>query len=269
MQHWNLLRQKWIIRALLVVIGATIFSMPAYSSAIAQPPEPGWELKFNDEFNGTTLNANKWNTCYWWAPTGCTNKGNEELQWHQPDDVFVRNGKLHIRARKRSMNGYEYTSGMISSHDKYAFQYGYAEIRAKLPRGKGLWPAFWMIPQRHNAWPPEIDVMEYVGHDPTRVRMTLHYTTSRGNDKSDADWVGPDFSAGYHTFAVKWDPNSIIWYVDGVERKRYQVYNNIPHEPLYLVANLAVGGTWVAHPDRTTPFPSHYSIDYIRVWQRK
>lgn len=257
----NLWLRKCTVGVLRAVIGTAVLLSPA--CVRASPPGTGWVQVFSDDFNGTALDPNKWNTCYHWS---CTIAANNELQWYQPDDVIVQNGTLRLRGQKRSMNGYSYTSGMISSHDKYAFQYGYAEIRAKLPKGKGLWPAFWLLPR--NGWPPELDVMENLGHDPNRAYMTLHYKTSNGPANSGSNyWANPDFSANYHTFAMQWSPERIIWYVDGVERKRYEVTANLPTTPLYIIANLAVGGNWPGFPDATTPFPSYYDIDYIKVWR--
>lgn len=102
--------------------------------ALASPPGDGWQLKFNDDFNSDSLDSSKWSPCYWWADSkGCTNGSAGDLQWFQSDQVLVQNGTLRIRAEKRQSNGKEYTSGMISSHDKFSFKYGYVEMRAKIP----------------------------------------------------------------------------------------------------------------------------------------
>lgn len=263
----NLWLRKCTVGVLQAVMGMAVLLGP--TRVLADPPSGNWKLTFSDDFNGTTLDTKKWDTCYWWAPTGCNNGGSGDMQWYQPDDVIVDNGVLHLRAQRRSMNGYNYTSGMITSHDKYSFQYGYAEMRAKLPKGKGFWPSFWFLPQS-SAWPPELDAMEYLGHDPTRVHMSLHYKGSSGNPEATfSNWAGPDFSADFHTFAVQWDPNYIIWYVDGVERKRYEVSGDIPKEPMYVAASLALAAGWTnTPPDNTTPLPNSMDIDYIKVWQR-
>lgn len=263
----NIWLHKHTLGILQTAIALAILLSPAYVEA--KPPGKGWKLTFSDDFNGKTLNPKKWSTCYWWASNGCTNGGNKELQWYQPDDVILRNGILRLRARKRQMNGFNYTSGMIASHDKYALRYGYVEMRAKLPKGRGLWPAFWLAPQQRNVWPPEIDVMEVLGHQPQRVNMSLHYKVGRDNKYFTASWDGPDFSAKYHTFALLWQPKRIIWYVDGVERQRYTEAANIPKNSMYILATLALGGAWTnTPPNATTPLPSYFDIDYIKVWQR-
>lgn len=134
--------------------------------------------------------------------------------------------------------------------DKYEPQtFGWFEIRAK-------------------AWPPEIDVLEILGHEINKVHMNNHWKTATNPHGSKGGFfVGPDFSKDFHTFAVEWTPKELIWYVDGVERFRSE--EQIPQEPMYLLANLAVGGDWPGNPDETTPFPGFMDVDYIRVYERK
>ena len=227
-----------------------------------------WKSIFDDEFNGPSLNTNKWTPCY--HSGDCTNSGNGEQEWYVPNNVSVNNGVLSLRAERRTYraaNGktYSYVSGMISSVN-FSFTYGYVEMRAKIAAGKGMWSALWMLPTNGN-WPPEIDVQEILGRDPTAILMNYHYGAN--NRQRSTIWRGPDFSAGWHTFAVDWEPDAITWYVDGVERKLDTDAPAITREPMYLLANLAVGAPWAAIPDDTTIFPSEYEIDYIRVWQKQ
>jgi beta-glucanase (GH16 family) len=196
---------------------------------------------------------------------------------------MVDRGLLKLQARQETFiasdeNTYDYTSGMITSGrsssetslpPNFTFQYGYAEIRARVPAGQGLWPAFWMLPATHES-KPEIDVLEILGDDPQTVHMFFHYRDIDGSaDKDGSSWTGPDFSKDWHTFAVDWQPEAITWYIDGIERKRYDEITHVPAEPMYLLANLAVGGDWPGPPDSSTLFPSNYEIDYIRVWGRE
>ena len=241
-----------------------------------------WDLLFSDEFDASSLDSEKWTTCYWWSDEGCTGEGNNELQWYQPDDVQLSDGVLTLRAQERTISStegktYQWTSGMITTGRsssnralpaKFVFQYGYAEIRAKVPSGQGLWPAFWMLPETHRSR-PEIDVMELLGHEPETIYMHFHYNDDKEERRrTNSRWTGPDFSKEWHTFAVDWQPDAIIWYVDGIERARYRDSQYIPNEPMYLLLNLAVGGDWPGSPDSSTPFPSEYEIDYVRVWKR-
>ena len=245
------------------------------------PAAAGWKMIFADEFDGKTLDQQRWTTCYWWDKAGCTIATNLELEWYQPENVTVAEGVLRLQARQQSVRNdegkvFDYTSGMISSGRSqweqsaplgFAFHYGYAEIRAKVPAGKGLWSAFWLLPTSHESL-PEIDVMEILGDAPQLTTMHLHTAFGRKlyGDLA-AEWSGEDFSQDWHTFAVDWQPQHLIWYVDGVARASFYNSARIPHEPMYLIANLAVGGIWPGSPDETTIFPATLEIDWLRVWQ--
>lgn len=237
-----------------------------------------WDLVFADEFDGHTLTGT-WRSCYWWAQDeGCTNESNRNLQWYVPDAVAVADGSLRLTARTdsvRSADGerYDYVSGLVttdySGASGFAFEYGYVESRMRLPSGAGLWSALWMLPITHESR-PEIDIMEVLGNEPGTVEMHLHTTDSSGDRISRGeDWSTSDLSDEWHTFAIDWNPDRIIWYVDGQERWRMSDAALVPAEPLYLIANLAVGGDWPGPPDQSTVFPATVEIDYVRVWQEK
>lgn len=240
-----------------------------------------WALLFADDFDGPALDHQKWVTCYWWDRDGCTNLGNHELQWYRAENVTVAGGQLHLRAERKSVEGegasYEFTSGLVSTGravadtagaPKFDFQYGYAEMRARVPAGRGLFPAFWMLPSSHDPT-PEIDIMEVLGDRPDILYNHLHYRDSQGRtQKENADVAAPDLSAGWHVFAVDWRPERIVWYLDGVECWRYEDASHIPNERMYLLVNLAVGGKWPGPPNSATVFPAELLVDYVRVWQR-
>jgi beta-glucanase (GH16 family) len=227
------------------------------------PPTSPWRLVFQDEFDGPTLDTATWNTAYWW---GRTNAGNNEAQYYADDAFELGNSTLRIKAERRSMAGFDYTSGIITTFGRFSQTYGRFEMRAKVPKGQGLWPAFWLVPQS-KAWPPEIDIFEILGHRTNTAYMANHWKSATGAHQQTSDgYTGPDFSQAFHTFAVEWMPSEIIWYVDGVEQFRSS--QGIPTEPMYIIANLAVGGNWPGYPDGTTPFPSYLEIDYIRAYQR-
>ncbi len=245
-------------------------------TATNTPVSPGRTLLFSDDFDGSAINTGNWTTCYWWDDNGCTIATNNELEWYQPGNVVVSNGTLKLTAQKQTVTGsdgktYDYTSGVVTSgrakwqdsaSDKFAFQYGYAEIRAKMPAGKGLWPSFWML-SADQDWPPEIDAMTMIGQSPNVANFAVSYGTDGSQTSA---WTGPDFTAGWHTFGVDWQPDKMVWYVDGVERWRITDPAHIPAEPMYLVLNLAVGGDWPGSPDRHTAFPSAFEVDYVKVW---
>ena len=140
-------------------------------------------------------------------------------------------------------------------------------MRAKLPAGQGVFPAFWMMTDKENTWLPEIDIMEMLGHQPDQVWMVSHWLGKDGKLKSVSDsFQGPDFSNDFHTFSIEWTPHSITWLVDDIER--FSISKNIPSEKMYLYLNTAVGGNWPGSPDHTTVFPVTYEIDYVRVFKR-
>ncbi|WP_378949789.1 family 16 glycosylhydrolase [Mesorhizobium sp. ANAO-SY3R2] len=259
--------------------------LPTSEAAANSPPYllgGDWVRVFSDEFDGSALDRSKWTTCYWWDDGGCTNLANNELQWYQRRNVSVADGNLRLTALPETVIGHEgktfaYTSGMVTSGrlyaqragaDRFAARQGYFEIRAKIPRGKGLWPAFWLLPSTQDAR-PEIDIMEVIGNAPDVLEMHLHYTDEKGQKQSVGSNIRTvDLSADWHVYGLEWRPDAVIWYLDGKEAWRYQNAPGIPNEPMYLLLNLAVGGDWPGAPDDKTVFPAEFLVDYVRVWQR-
>jgi beta-glucanase (GH16 family) len=224
----------------------------------------GYQPAWADEFNGTSLDATKWQTNY--APKVHPLGTNGELQVYVPEEVIVHDGKLVLRAERKAREGMQFTSGMVSSHDKFSQRYGWFEARMKLPAGKGFWPAFWLLPQSRQ-WPPEIDIVEHKGSLLNHVWLTVHRPQpGTWRPKSDGTiWTGPDFTADFHTFAVDWRPERVVWYIDGIERHRWT--GSADFGPMYVLLNLAVGGQWDGSPDAQTPFPAEMLVDYVRVYR--
>jgi beta-glucanase (GH16 family) len=224
-----------------------------------------WTLVWSDEFDGPTVDPSKWRV------EDAFIEKNNELQYYAPDDVFIDNGKLVLRSQERWYAGHPYTSGLVESNGRFAQAYGRFEIRAKLPTGQGLWPAIWMLPTRP-VWPPEIDIMELIGSQPNRVVMSMHwgpvppgqYPWDIGQT-ANGDFWGPDFSQGFHTFAIEWMPGRLYWLIDDVVRLSV-IRPEIPAEPMFFILNTAVGGDWPGSPDGSTVFPQFHEIDYVRVY---
>jgi len=227
-----------------------------------KPPAASWQLAFSDDFDGQSLDEGKWTSEFPW---GRDRSSVGELQYYAPDAFNLDKGRLGITAQTTSEGSHQYTSGLISSHNSFAPEFGRFEIRCKLPRGQGLWPAFWLLPS-DTSWPPEIDVFEALGHEPNQVHMVAHWSEAGGHQQSGEVYSGPDFSADFHTFAVEWTAEKLVWFVDGV--KRHEVVGKSPRGPMCLLANLAVGGNWPGAPDATTQFPATFEIDYIRAYQQ-
>lgn len=238
---------------LVLALASTGCTVPS-TGAGARGPD------FEEQFNGTSVDLGRWNTE---MPWGDHTSG--QLERYTASSLVVSDGRLAITAQSDSRGGRGYVSGTITSLGRYEFTYGYAEIRCRVPAGKGLWPAFWLASS--DGSDDEIDVLEILGHEPNRLYMYLHFPDSDGVHREQGnEYRGPDFSAGYHTFAVDWRPDAVIWYVDGVERARQT--EGIPHRPMYLIANLGVGGKWPGSPDASTRFPARYDIEWIRVYER-
>jgi beta-glucanase (GH16 family) len=243
------------------LLGLTVAASAAGKTDAPRVPDlPGWALVWHDEFEGDRLDASKWT-----AEDAALEKNNEE-EYYSPEAVSVKGGVLTLASLDKPQGGRKYTSGLVETRGKFARVFGRFEVRAKLPKGQGIWPAHWLMPD-DNGWPPEIDIMEMLGHNPRKVYGSNHWDTPQGPRNEVTSFEGPDFSAGWHTFAVEWEPDEIRWYVDGVLTHR--TAKNVPKGPPFrIILNTAVGGNWPRYPDKTTVFPQYHEIDYVRVWAR-
>ena len=243
------------------------------ASRPARPPG----LILNQSFNHAPLDEGVWNRCHWWAERGCTIGSNDELEWYLPGQVRVRNGRLRLTASRHDFRAegrnYPYVSGMVASgpaydtdRPKFAFRYGTAVIRARIPQGRGLWPAFWLLPADKES-KPEIDVMEIYGREPETVRMHFHYLDQNGIEQAPGEYYDdPGIRHGWHRFAIDWRPGRLTWRIDGV--RRWQVTGPmVPNERMYIVLNLAVGGGRAGPVGPSVRFPKTFAIDYVRVWK--
>ena len=218
-------------------------------------PHGRWQLVFSDHFTGSTLDTANWSTCYFF---GCTDGGNNELEWYQASQVKVHDSTVSLTVVPEKINGKQYVSGMLSSHGKFSFLYGYAQIVAKLPVGQGLWSAFWASPES-GTWPPEIDIMENWAQSHS-VSLYVHFGASNSWDS--ANVYVPTASSAFHTYGVDWEPGTIAWYVDGFLVTRLAVSIT---QPEYLIADLAVNGK--LPPNSAVRFPQSLVIRSIKVWQ--
>ena len=259
-------------RTRLACVVSLVLTIGSPSSPAEPEPPAGWTLTFSDEFDGPSLDTRRWNPNDPWGV-----ERNGELQAYVPNAFSVKDGILSIEAKRQRAfydgKTRDYTSGMASTYGKFSQQYGRFEIRAKAPKGDGLWPAFWMLPLPL-AWPPEIDILEILGHTPNEVHLTYHWGVSNETEEdlhSNGEvFKGPDFSEDFHVFAVEWSAEALVWFVDGVERHRVTDAANIPHQPMYVLMNLALGGGgWPGIVTEETPLPSRFDIDYVRVYERK
>jgi len=228
------------------------------------------DLVWSDEFSTGPLNTTVWN-----YELGATGWGNNELENYTNSiaNVHIDSGYLHISALNPS--GASYTSGRITTKTKKEFTYGRFEIRARLPEGKGLWPALWMLGANFSSvgWPKcgEIDIMELLGNTPAVVHGAVHWDSNGHLSKTNEfSLLSGKFSSGFHKFSLVWTPNTLKWYVDNRQffyLGRYEI-SAFPFDlPQFFIFNVAVGGNWPGSPDGTTVFPQHMIVDYVRVYQ--
>jgi beta-glucanase (GH16 family) len=219
----------------------------------------GWTMVFEDDFNTGEVDLTKWNRM------DRKLNPNHELQYYDPMNTSVSNGNLMLTAKKEQTGGKDYTSAMVGTRNKFSFKRGKVEVRLKLPGGRGLFPAVWLLPQNDQGNYHEIDLLEVLGDDPRTIYAVSHFISGGRKEKvyGQTEITRPD---EFHVFCVIWDEDSIRWYAD--ERLYFTTVQEVPDEDMYLIMNLAVGGDWPGNPDAATPFPSSLVVDYIRVYQK-
>jgi beta-glucanase (GH16 family) len=246
-----------------------------------------WKLVWADEFDQP--NGSAPNPTNWVYDLGGDGWGNNELQSYTDRRVNSRieNGQLIIEALGEKFTGKDrkprdYTSARLKTLGKQSWAYGRIEARMKLPRGQGMWPAFWMMgADIHKlGWPTagEIDIMENIGKEPGIVHGTIHGPGYSGSGGIGGSYTLPDGEAiadDFHVFAIEWHTNKITWFLDDhayftvtpekLPAGKKWVYDH-PH---FILLNLAVGGHWPGNPNSTTQFPQRLAVDYVRVYERK
>lgn len=241
----------------------------------------GYNLVWADEFSGAELSTD-------WTfelGDGCPDLcgwGNEELEFYKKENTTLVDGNLVITAKGETVGGKSYTSSRLITKGKKFFTYGRVDIRAKLPKGQGLWPALWMLGENINevGWPScgEIDIMEMIGGSNFNQDATVHGTVHWDNNGSYANYGGNTklpfgiFNDEFHVFSILWDAEKIVWLLDNVQ---YHVIDIRPaglnefQKPFFFILNVAVGGKWPGNPDGSTVFPQEMKVDYLRVFQKK
>ncbi|MFE7753314.1 lectin [Streptomyces sp. NPDC057428] len=285
---------RHLILSLVMTLGLATLSTGLAQSAPAPAPAPAVQsadaaaaaaaITFSDDFDGpagSAVDGGKWQ-----VETG-DNVNNHERQYYTAGNrnaALDGQGNLVITARKENPGNYqcwygrcEYTSARLNTSGKFTTTYGRVEARMKIPRGQGIWPAFWMLGSDIGSvgWPNsgEIDIMENVGFEPGTVHGTLHgpgYSGSGGIGAGYSLPGGQAFADAFHTFAVDWSPNAITWSVDGTVYQRRTPADLggkqwVFDKPFFVILNLAVGGYWPGDPDGSTVFPQQLLVDYVRV----
>ena len=275
--------------AIACLTGLTAISCGGQASqnSSTTPPSPMYQVVWSDEFDGPDGSAP--DATKWAIQTGGNGWGNNELEYYteRVQNVQVSGGNLVITAVKEDYTGPDqvarhYTSARVQTKGLFSQQYGRFEARIKIPKGQGMWPAFWMLGNNIDTarWPAcgEIDIMENIGKEPSIVHGTLHAPGYPPEGYTSAYTLpnAQNFADNFHVFAVEWEPQQIRLYVDGTlyatdTRAGSPQPNNWPFDgqPFFLLLNLAVGGDWPGNPDRTTQFPQQMLVDYVRVYQKQ
>lgn len=266
-----------------LVLLVALQAMPCFAqqTGSAAPPPQTWMFEatpaWQDEFDYTGAP----DPAKWGHDIGGDGWGNNELQYYtdSTDNAFVADGVLTIAARKEKREGRNYTSARLVSKGKGDFLYGRFEIKAKLPSGKGTWPALWMLPtdQTYGGWPAsgEIDIMEHVGYDPDRVHITMH--TQAYNHTIDTQRTGIKLVDGaigdFHVYRTDWTPDAIRGYIDDELVLEFPNEGTGPaawpfDQRFHFLINIAVGGNWGGKEGvDDNSFPARMQVDYVRVYR--
>ncbi|MFK8083598.1 MAG: family 16 glycosylhydrolase [Granulosicoccus sp.] len=246
-----------------------------------------YQLVFDESFEGTVLDRSRWKTSLPWGPDSVVNNekqyfvntfGSDNDVSHDPfvftGDTLQITGVETPADELESANNQPYLSGVLTSSDYFEMTYGYVEMRAKLAPGQGLLSTFYLFNQDFYKNKPEIDIIEYLGARPDKAYQTYHYFDSnRARDTRGERHSSPtmetltnqDLSADFHTYGVLWEPELVVWYIDGVEVRRMEGVR-VSDEPMNIVAHLVLGSEWIGDPDSSS-VPAVFEIDYIRAWQ--
>jgi hypothetical protein len=234
--------------------------------AMPAPAPAGWTLVFGDEFDGGSLDTAKWSVC-----GNCTTNLGERVDdpGGRSSQAGVSDGSLWMQARG---GGGSWTSSpWVWSEKKYTFRHGKVEIRAKMPKGTGVWPALWMLPAQ-SAWPPEIDIYESIDNE-SRYFVNYHYGSSGNPQQFDGDSPVPINNIDvtqWHTYGVEWYPGLLVFTLDGAEvaRATQGIGQIDAAAPMYLIMNVALGGNWASEPDGSTPGTAEMRVDWVHVYQQ-
>jgi beta-glucanase (GH16 family) len=272
-------------RAALLAMILSVVSHAAAQAAASKSESPAWKLTWSDEFNGA--NGSPVDASKWVSESGGGGWGNDELEYYTTrlDNAKQQDGNLVIKVQQEKYTGADgitrnYTSARLKTLGKFSQTYGRFEARIKIPRGQGIWPAFWMLGDDIDkpGWPAcgEIDIMENIGKEPALVHGTIHGPGYSGEHGIGAPYGLPAnqvFADDFHVFAVEWEPNTIGFYVDDhlyttrtpadLPTGTKWVYDH----PFFILLNVAVGGGWPGSPDATSTYPQTMLVDYVRVYE--
>jgi beta-glucanase (GH16 family) len=275
--------QRACLRLCAMIALTSVMAMGQANKSLPNPAK--WKLVWSDEFNGPDGSAP--DSSKWVLETGGNGWGNQELEYYtnRPQNAYLEGGNLVIKAVAEKYTGADnvtrdYTSARLKTQEKFSQAYGRFEARIKIPRGQGLWPAFWMLGANIDTvpWPDcgEIDIMENIGKEPNIIHGTIHGPGYSGGKAIGSPYALPDeekYADNFHIYAVEWTPKQIRFYVDDhvyetrtrrdLPKGAKWAYNH----PFFLLLNVAIGGGWPGNPDASTVFPQTMLVDYVRVYK--
>ena len=276
------MRLYWFV--IFLLFGCTSQNDMEDSKQLNDWDREGWDIVWQDEFDGASLDINKWS-----HEVGGHGFGNNELQYYTDDssNSFVDNGILHIRAKYEPAgigspnNLRNFSSARLRTVGKGDWQYGRIDVKAKIALGQGIWPAIWMLPSDwiYGGWPKsgEIDIMEHVGHDEGRIHGSVHtesYNHIIGTQRTNSKLI-ENVKTLFHIYSIEWSEQKIDFFID--DTLNYTFQNDFTNdfrtwpfnERFHLLLNVAVGGNWPGPPNNTTVFPQDMEVDYVRVYEKQ
>ena len=276
------MRVYWFV--IFLLFGCTSQNDMEDSKKLNDWDREGWDIVWQDEFDGASLDINKWS-----HEVGGHGFGNNELQYYTDDssNSFVDNGILHIRAKYEPAgigspnNLRNFSSARLRTVGKGDWQYGRIDVKAKIALGQGIWPAIWMLPSDwiYGGWPKsgEIDIMEHVGHDEGRIHGSVHtesYNHIIGTQRTNSKLI-ENVKTLFHIYSIEWSEQKIDFFID--DTLHFTFKNDFTNdfrtwpfnERFHLLLNVAVGGNWPGPPNNTTVFPQDMEVDYVRVYEKQ
>jgi beta-glucanase (GH16 family) len=276
------------VTASLALLMATSCGGGAVATPPVMPPSSGYVLTWSDDFSGadgSTPDATKW--AY---DLGGGGWGNQELETYtsRAQNAQIKGGNLVITAQQETFTGTDgitrnYTSARLKTQDLFKQAYGRFEARIKIPKGQGIWPAFWMLGNDIStvSWPKcgEIDIMENIGREPGINHGSLHGPSATAPTSDMTSTIslpaGSAYGDDFHVYAIEWEPGTVRFYVDA---NNYATFTQaqwpaggqwVFDKPFFILLNVAVGGSWPGSPDATTQFPQQMLVDYLRVYTKQ
>jgi Beta-glucanase/Beta-glucan synthetase len=231
--------------------------VPSVTSGVLKTATGGWQLVWDEEFSGKDLDIKKW------SAIDRKINYNNEVETYIPQNVEIKDGHLNLTAVHNTGSSPEYTSGMVDTKDKFSMLYGKVSIGLKLLKGRGFFPAVWMLPESENY--AEVDIMENLGSNPSEISGGHHYQAN-GKKLEDIAGLSVENPMDFHEYSVEWFPDELTWSID--RKPFFTCKSNIPQERMYIIMDLAILGDVLENTNDSARFPNSFAVDYIKVYSK-